>query len=195
MAKLPEKFQRNRRKLADPSISGEYAVYKRKIIKSRFKLALLQVKQSPFAVKPKRKTEFRSQFGALCYRIRKEEVQVLLITSRETKRWIIPKGWPMAGEKPAEAASTEAFEEAGVTGKSSNLCIGLYSYKKRLEGKKFLPVVVSVFPVRVKNLHSTWPEKEVRRRKWFSLEKAAKKVKEPELQKIIKFFDPDILER
>ncbi|MFC6583776.1 NUDIX hydrolase [Sulfitobacter aestuariivivens] len=53
----------------------------------------------------------RTQFAALCYRVKKGKVQVLLVTSRGTKRWIVPKGWPMDGKTPAQSAALEAWEE------------------------------------------------------------------------------------
>ncbi len=140
-----------------------------------------------------RKRDVRTQFGALCYRIQNDEVQVLLITSRTSRRWIIPKGWPMPGETPADAALTEAYEEAGVEGKALNLCIGFYSYTKVMEGADNLPCAVSVFPVRVKKLLKKYPEGSERKRRWFSLKKAAARVREPELRKIIKHFDPTLL--
>ncbi|GFE65319.1 NUDIX hydrolase [Litoreibacter roseus] len=139
------------------------------------------------------KRGLRTQFGALCYRVHNSETQVLLVTSRASGRWIIPKGWPMPGETPAAAALTEAHEEGGVDGKSFDVCIGLYSYTKIMESEDDLPCVVSVFPVRVKRLLSTYPEEKQRKRKWFSLKKAAARVREPELKKILKNFDPTYL--
>ena len=139
------------------------------------------------------KRDVRTQFGALCYRVQNSETQILLITSRASKRWIIPKGWPMEGQTPAEAAATEAFEEAGVEGKSFNVCLGLYSYTKVMEGSDDLPCAVSVFPVKVKKILKTYPEAKERKRKWFSLKKAAARVREPELRKILKHFDASLL--
>ncbi|MCY4336549.1 MAG: NUDIX hydrolase [Litoreibacter sp.] len=142
------------------------------------------------------KREVRTQFGALCYRVHNEETQVLLITSRTRGRWIIPKGWPVEGATPAEAAATEAYEEAGVSGKTFNICLGLYSYTKMMAGDDMdLPCAVSVFPVKVKKVLRDYPEKAERKRKWFSIKKAAGKVREPELRKILKHFDPSLLER
>ncbi|MEM7471978.1 MAG: NUDIX hydrolase [Pseudomonadota bacterium] len=142
------------------------------------------------------KREVRTQFGALCYRVLNNETQVLLVTSRTRGRWIIPKGWPMEGATPAEAAATEAYEEAGVQGKTLNICLGIYSYTKMMgDDEMDLPCAVSVFPVRVKKVMRDYPEKAERKRKWFSVKKAAAKVREPELRKILKHFDPSLLER
>lgn len=157
-------------------------------------MSLVRLKQAPLKMRMANKRDVRTQFGALCYRIQNGKVQVLLVTSRTSKRWIIPKGWPMPGETPAEAALTEAFEEGGVTGQTFNLCIGFYSYTKIMkDDEDDLPCAVSVFPVRVKKLKKTYPEVKERRRKWFSLKKAARRVREPELRKIIKHFDPALL--
>ena len=136
------------------------------------------------------KRGLRTQFGALCWRRHRDELQFLLVTSRGTQRWITPKGWPIDGEAPADAARTEAWEEAGVTGKVGLNCIGIYSYIKGMEGEDDLPCVVALFPLKVKNTSGDWPEKSERRRKWFSQKKAASLVAEPELQALIRNFDP-----
>ncbi|MEL7345614.1 MAG: NUDIX hydrolase, partial [Pseudomonadota bacterium] len=72
----------------------------------------------------------RTQFGALCWRIKNGETRILLVTSRRTKRWILPKGWPLHGATPAKAATREAWEEAGARGKARPICLGIYSYLK-----------------------------------------------------------------
>ena len=140
------------------------------------------------------KRDVRTQFAALCYRVHNDETQILLVTSRQSGRWIIPKGWPMEGETPAQSAATEAYEEAGVEGKTYNVCLGLYSYTKIMDGTDDLPCAVSVFPVKVKKVLKSYPEAKERRRKWFSVKKAASRVREPELRKILKHFDPALLE-
>ena len=116
-----------------------------------------------------------------------------MITSRQSKRWIIPKGWPVDGATPAEAAQTEAWEEAGVAGKVVPTCLGIYSYNKTIDGAGALPCVVAMFPIRVKKLSTSYPEQAQRRRKWFSRKKAAKLVDEPELANMILRFDPRVL--
>lgn len=136
----------------------------------------------------------RTQLGALCYRTVRGKVQVLLVTSRTRRRWIIPKGWPMKNTAPDRAAMIEAWEEAGVRGTENETCIGYFSYLKIGDGNApDLPCVVSVFPVKVKSLSKEFPEKGQRRRKWFSPKQAAKKVAEPELRKILKDFNPNKL--
>ena len=151
--------------------------------------------QAPIKWKAANKQDVRLQFGALCYRIVKDKPQILLVTSRDSGRWIIPKGWPMNGKTPSDAAMVEAYEEAGVKGRVFDYVIGMYGYDKRLEDLDRLHCVVSVFPMKVKRLLDEYPEAGERRRKWFSLKKAAKKVDERELGKILRRFDPRVLRR
>ncbi|MFN3846845.1 MAG: NUDIX hydrolase [Paracoccaceae bacterium] len=122
------------------------------------------------------------QCGALCWRMHRQRIQVLLITSRDTGRWIIPKGWLMDGKTPADAAAVEAWEEAGVTGKVSADLLGVYAYDKIRDPHDALPCIVTVFALRVAALADKFPERGQRRRKWFNATKAARKVAEPELR-------------
>ncbi|PTX56947.1 8-oxo-dGTP pyrophosphatase MutT (NUDIX family) [Litoreibacter ponti] len=157
-------------------------------------MSLIKMKHPAFRLEGSRKRDVRTQFGALCFRVNEGRTQVLLITSRTSKRWIIPKGWPMARMTPAEAAATEAFEEGGVEGKTYNICLGLYSYTKLMGAREEdLPCAVSVFPVKVQKVHKDWPEAKERKRRWFTIKKAASLVREPELRKIIKNFDASLL--
>jgi 8-oxo-dGTP pyrophosphatase MutT (NUDIX family) len=134
--------------------------------------------------------EMDAQYAALCYRLSgKAAHDVLLITSRDTGRWVIPKGWPMKGKTGAEAALLEAFEEAGVKGKLSCGPIGVYSYDKVLP-KGVQPCIVTVYPVEVTQLIKDFPEQGQRDRKWFRPKKAAAKVDEPELRSLLTAFDP-----
>jgi 8-oxo-dGTP pyrophosphatase MutT (NUDIX family) len=149
-----------------------------------------QTYQHPLRLGGAGKRDTRTQFGALCYRVRKSEVQVLLISSLTTRRWILPKGWPMDGLTPADAAAQEAWEEAGVKGNVFDMCLGIYSYNKMIEPMVVLPCLVVVFPLEVKKFEDIYPEAGLRRRKWFSLKKAATRLAEPELQQILRDFDP-----
>ena len=149
-----------------------------------------KIKQRPLRLGDEDKRSVRTQFGALCWRKHRDEVQVLLITSRRSKRWILPKGWPQDGATPADAAITEAWEEAGVRGKVKPICLGIYSYSKERVSEPDLPCVVAVFPVKVSRLEKAYPERKERNRKWFSLKKAASLVKEPELASMLRKFDP-----
>ncbi len=146
-------------------------------------------KQLPLKLRTGRKTDVRAQFAALCWRVKNDKVQVCLITSRTRQRWIIPKGWPMDKQTPAEAAATEAFEEAGVSGDPINFCLGVYSYHKPQKVGN-APIITMIYPLHVTHVHSKWPEKKQRRRKWMSPAKAAKKLSEPELRRIVAAFKP-----
>ena len=136
-------------------------------------------------------SDVRSQCGALCWRMHRGRVEVLLITSRDTGRWVIPKGWPMAGLTAAEAARKEAWEEAGAEGRIAHDPIGLFAYDKQRLPKEPLPCMVSVFPLRVTRLADKFPERGERRRKWFSAAKAAQKVAEAELRALMLDLDAD----
>ncbi|WP_299349770.1 NUDIX hydrolase [uncultured Shimia sp.] len=153
-------------------------------------------KQKPIRLRKARKTDLRTQFGALVYRVRDGKTQVLMITTRRTKSWSIPKGWPMSGKTPAAAAAQEAWEEAGVKGTVFEQPAGFYTYVKLIEtrrGMKKLPVFVSVYPLAVRKVTSAYPEAHERRRKWMSPKKAADRVREPELAQILRNFDAESL--
>lgn len=152
----------------------------------------MSIRQKPFSLKNMGKRDVRTQFCALPYRIKNGKVQILLITSRGTGRWILPKGWPMHASTPAQAAATEAYEEAGVKGTPIDHVLGFYSYVKRHEGHR-LPVVAAVFAVEVEKLAKNWPEKEQRKRKWVSQKKAAQILSDRELRAIVRHFDPSKL--
>ena len=132
-----------------------------------------------------------TQYAALCWRLTaRRDVEVLLITSRDTGRWVIPKGWPVKGKDAAGSAEVEAYEEAGVEGAIGPDCVGLYSYDKSLGPKKEIPVVVAVYPLKVAKLLADFPERKERELRWFSPKKAAQKVDEPELAALIASFSP-----
>jgi len=155
-------------------------------------MSITKVRQSPINLPASQKKDLRTQFGALCYRIKNEKVQILLVTSRGRKRWIVPKGWPINKSTPAETAAREAFEEAGVDGKVREVCLGIYSYTKNHAGDD-LPCVVAIFPLKVQQIHDSYPEKLQRKRKWFSQKKASAIVESPELGQMIKGFNPQLI--
>ncbi|MFD1704184.1 NUDIX hydrolase [Methylopila henanensis] len=126
----------------------------------------------------------RQQYGALPFREAPGGVEVLLITTRETRRWIIPKGWPMKGRTPVYAARREAFEEAGLHGDPLPE-VGQFEYVKRMAFGADRPCRVGVFPLRVTEELADWPEKDERERRWFSLPDAAAAVIEPDLSALI----------
>lgn len=156
-------------------------------------MTLQKVKQEPINLQSAAKSDVRTQFAALCFRVVKDKTQVLLITSRGTGRWIIPRGWPMDNKTPSEAALTEAWEEAGVKGTPYQIPLGLYSYTRVIGDETDVPCVAMVYPVKVKSLAKTFPEVGERKRKWMSPKKAAQRVTEPELANIISTFDPSSL--
>ncbi|MFM8375194.1 MAG: NUDIX hydrolase [Phenylobacterium sp.] len=130
-----------------------------------------------------------NQFAALPWRLNPEgAVEVLLITSRETRRWVVPKGWPMKGLKPHQAAAREAWEEAGVEGRIGSRRVGAFDYDKRLSGGALQPVRVEVYPLRVEVVHDAWPEASQRERSWVAPSEAAGRVDEPGLARILSTF-------
>ncbi len=130
------------------------------------------------------------QVAALCWRLRKGTVVVLLVTSRDTGRWVLPKGWPMAGRAPHEAALREAWEEAGVRGTAGAEPIGSYGYLKQIATGRDIRCRVTVYPVSVAGLSKDFPERRARRRRWMTPGNAAAAVQEPGLQAILRAFDP-----
>ena len=134
----------------------------------------------------------RLQYGALCWRQGDAGIEVLMITSRDTGRWVIPKGWPMQGLAPEAAAAQEAWEEAGVEGVINPLCIGRYGYQKCLSVTASVPCAVAVYGLQVEGMAKSYPEAKERRRQWFPLQEAAGLVAEPELATIISHFLPPL---
>jgi 8-oxo-dGTP pyrophosphatase MutT (NUDIX family) len=139
-------------------------------------------------VESKRKRSARRvQYAALPYRREgKSPTEVLLVTSRETGRWIIPKGWPAKGKSPHKSAAREAREEAGVIGRVKRRPLGVFSYEKRLKSGKVVACEVQVFALKVKRQEARWLEKGERKLKWLPRTKAAKKVGDDVLGTIIR---------
>ncbi len=130
------------------------------------------------------------QFAALCWRREKSKVEVLMVTTRGTGRWIIPKGWLVPGKTAAESALIEAWEEAGVSGEAAKAPIGSFAYTKIFGANKLRPIRAEVYAVEVDTLAKRWPEEGQRKRKWMSPKKAAQKVAEPELSELLRAFNP-----
>ena len=130
------------------------------------------------------------QYAALPYRLSGRRLEVMLITSRETHRWVIPKGWPIKGMKSAKSAAQEAFEEAGVLGKVAKRPIGSYAYDKRLKSGRLQHIRVAVFPLQVESEAEVFPEAGQRERQWASPVEAARLVDEPELMVVLATFTP-----
>ena len=132
------------------------------------------------------------QYAALPWR-RAGGLEILLITSRETRRWVIPKGWLVPGRSGAESAAQEAYEEAGIRGHMTGQAIGHYDYDKRGRGRTKKRFRVEVFAMEVSEILDLWPEAHERTRQWLSPQEAVALVNEPELAAIIRTFAGDQL--
>ena len=131
-------------------------------------------------------TELPIQTGVLPWRMgRKKRIEVLLVTGRRSRRWTIPKGWPMSGKSLAEAAAVEAFEEAGIEGKVDPEPLGSFNHTKQSVPNGTLDVRILVHPMNVERELSKWPELGQRRRKWFTVKEAAERVDSVELRALI----------
>jgi 8-oxo-dGTP pyrophosphatase MutT (NUDIX family) len=132
----------------------------------------------------------RRQFAALPWRRTDLGVEVLLITSKETRRWVIPKGWGKKGESATVAAAREALEETGAGGGVAVAPLGHYRYQKLLKSGRPQRVRVSVYALEVIHELEDWPEKRLRDKLWVPIAEAAGLVDEPELQALIAAFRP-----
>ena len=134
------------------------------------------------------------QAGALPYRLNGQgsgaSLEILLITSRQTRRWIIPKGNIDFLMSLHAAAAQEALEEAGAVGEIGRQPIGAFRYCKAMRESSPVMAKVTVFPLEVVTLLQDWQESEWRLRRWFSQSAAADAVQEPELRQIIRRFEP-----
>lgn len=131
----------------------------------------------------------RRQVGAIVHRPGETGVEVLLVTSRDTGRWIIPKGWRQKGRSRAQSALREAYEEAGVRGAVGKKVLGSYVYEKWLDKKGVaFDCLVDVFVVKFRKQNAKWPERAQRRQAWLSPASAARRVQEPELKRILRSF-------
>jgi 8-oxo-dGTP pyrophosphatase MutT (NUDIX family) len=123
----------------------------------------------------------RSQVAALPIRRVADGVfEIMLITTRTTRRWIVPKGWPVKGIDDSEAAAREAREEAGVIGKIEKKPVGRYIYWKRMRDH-FALCKVSLFILEAERQLEHWPERGERLFHWFKLHDAADLVDDPGL--------------
>jgi 8-oxo-dGTP pyrophosphatase MutT (NUDIX family) len=170
----------------DPStLKSKKIGYQKMGVKAE-KKTVRKSKKSPKKVK----RAIRLQYGALPYKFTEANgLELLLVTTRETKRWIIPKGWPIKGLKPGKSAAREAYEEAGIRGTVATKSIGIFSYEKRLEENSgTVPCEVRVFPLLVKRQSITWPEAHERETRWFESAKALSAVKDKGLRELIESF-------
>jgi 8-oxo-dGTP pyrophosphatase MutT (NUDIX family) len=133
-----------------------------------------------------------TQYAAVCYRhTAPGACEVLLITSLDTGRWVLPKGWPKKGETGGDSAMREAYEEAGVVGRLREGCLGVYGYDKILASDLARPCCVAVHVIAVSHLDFAFPEKGLRTREWFAPDIAAGLVDEPELKRLLESFSPE----
>lgn len=129
------------------------------------------------------------QVGALPYRFNPDgAVEVLLITSRGTGRWIIPKGNPIQGLKAHQVAAREAFEEAGINGKPSKKPIGKFYYSKQRAGRPEIDIEVMVFPLLITEQLQDWPERRQRKRRWLNPIAASHLAEDAGLKRILQIF-------
>ncbi|MGI0526747.1 NUDIX hydrolase [Rhizobium giardinii] len=137
--------------------------------------------------------EFGQQYGALCFRYKEvgSEIEVLVITSRESRRWIMPKGWPIKGKKPYEAAAIEAWEEAGVRGRAKKKPVGRYTYLKELADGNVAFCIVEMFQIEVTEIRTDFKERGQRVFDWVSPSEAARRVREIELKSLLVNFKPN----
>ncbi|QWW68487.1 NUDIX hydrolase [Rhizobium sp. WYJ-E13] len=139
----------------------------------------------------------RQQYAALCYRVKKKsgELEVLLMTSRDTGRWVIPKGWPMNRKCAYEVAAQEALEEAGVRGTVETETLGHYTYQKVLRDGLKVNCKVQVYALEVTGATKNFKEKGERTIEWVSCDEAVKRVQEPELRNLFLAFKRRMAEK
>ena len=131
------------------------------------------------------------QYGVIAYRRDNlDRLSILLITSRESRRWVVPRGNVMMSLSPAKAAAQEAWEEAGVIGLVSHQPVGSYDYLKRRKDGSEVMASVELYPLRVAEQKAEWPEKGQRETRWFDQAEAAAVVEEPGLSILISGFAP-----
>lgn len=140
-------------------------------------------------------TDLLHQAGAIPYSVIDGEVQVLLITSRGSGRWLIPKGNIDPGLTPAQAAAKEAYEEAGIRGTiTTDTPLGFFTSFKSLKSGEEKPVTVEVYALLVDRQLKRWPESKQREACWMSATDAARSVKEPGLTRLllrlVEIFEP-----
>lgn len=124
------------------------------------------------------------------------QFEVLLVTSRRSRRWIIPKGWPIKGLRPALCAAREAFEEAGVIGRIEETEVGRFSYLKLLEKtRRSVECEVTIFPLLVERQLESWPEATQRELRWVTTEEAISLASDAGLRTVLVFAGREIMAR
>ena len=138
---------------------------------------------------PRTQSAERRQVAALPWRRGADGIEIMLVTSRETRRWVTPKGGRMAGLTDAQAAAQEALEEAGIEGRITDSPIGTFRYLKMLKRRAPRWCVVAVHALEVQVEHETWHEQAERERVWVSRDEAVRRVDEPDLKALIAAFE------
>ena len=128
------------------------------------------------------------QYAALPWRASEGVIEILLVTTLKTRRWIVPKGWPLEGQSPSESAASEALEEAGVLGEVASESLGSFHYSKRRKSGDVTACKVHVYPMRVVSQRRSWAEKRARETCWCSPEEALARVSDPGLRRLIARF-------
>lgn len=153
---------------------------------------LLSLRIRRFLVKRLRRllgrSPYRIQAAALPYYQRNGGHEVMLITSRGTGRWVIPKGWPEPEEALWATAAREAVEEAGLSGEIAKKEFGRFHYIKHMPHGRERRCEVLVYPLEVQDVADEWREKNQRRRSWFTPQEAARLVNEPDLAELLERF-------
>jgi 8-oxo-dGTP pyrophosphatase MutT (NUDIX family) len=129
-----------------------------------------------------------SQYAALPWRRVEGRLEILLITTLTSKRWVVPKGWPCEGRSPCESAAQEAFEEAGIIGTTTARAVGTFDYLKRRKTGETIACRVAVFALEVERQRRAWPEKAMRQTCWCSVDEAMARVSDPGLKRLIAKF-------
>lgn len=136
----------------------------------------------------------RFQVAALCFRRAEAGLEVLMITSLQTRRWILPKGWPKNGFDAGGVAIEEAWEEAGVQpAGGAPKRVGSYRYDKRLRGGVPVRTDVEVYAIETGTLAETYPEAGRRARRWMTPSEAAELVEEKDLSQLLSTVEPELL--
>ena len=120
------------------------------------------------------------------YLVEGGELRLLLISSRDTHRWVIPRGRVERRFGQLGTATQEAFEEAGIIGEVGSTPLGCYTYFKRAADGTDTPAVVRVFPCKVVEQLADWPEKESRSQEWVTVDRAVRMVREKGLARLFR---------
>ena len=129
-----------------------------------------------------------TRYAALPFRRSRGRWEVLLVTTRRSGRWIVPKGRPIKGCTPARTAKIEALEEAGVSGAISRKSIGSFEWKSRFAKRNVRPSRIEVYPLAVRKEHDSWKDKAHRSRRWLSIAEAARTVHPEEFGDLLQAF-------